>query len=129
MVIPFNEACQKMLEASKLKNMTALAGVFGITPQALSNYKKRGEMPAHLVIQFAKIHGCSLDWLVFGTEPVERKVSAIESPAITPEEGVAVFQMLKLMKSGGVLSLTIRNMLDALYSEHIKEEARLCKSA
>jgi hypothetical protein len=58
--------------AGKLKNDSAVARVLGVTPQALSNYKKRGELPTDLVIRFAGIYGLSVDWLITGEGDVYR---------------------------------------------------------
>src|SRR3989304_7419895 len=57
---------ERMKEAGKLKNESATARVLSVTPQALSNYKKRDRMPSHLVIKFASIYGLSVDWLLTG---------------------------------------------------------------
>ena len=62
----YTEIIERMRWAGKLKNNSATARVLGITPQALSNCKKRGEMPANLVIKFALIYGLSVDWLLTG---------------------------------------------------------------
>jgi len=48
------------------KNMSSLARLLGVTPQALSNYKKRGEMPSTLILKFAERTGTSVDELVKG---------------------------------------------------------------
>src|SRR3990167_2976422 len=68
MSIPF-DVTDRMLEAARLKNHSALAADLGVTPQALSNYKRRGDFPAGLVIDFAAKHGLSIDWLVTGKKP------------------------------------------------------------
>lgn len=57
---------ERMRWSGKLKNDSAVARILGVTPQALSNYKKRGEMPTDLVLRFAGIYGLSLDWLITG---------------------------------------------------------------
>lgn len=66
MSIPFEPIAGRMLQAGRLKNISALAADLNITRQALSNYKKRGEMPAHLIIEFAAAHALSVDWLISG---------------------------------------------------------------
>src|SRR3972149_11387710 len=78
----------RMKEAGKLKNESAAARVLGVTPQALSNYKKRDRMPSHLVIRFASIYGLSVDWLLTGNaayriaeEGLGFKSSAMEDAA------------------------------------------------
>jgi hypothetical protein len=66
MGVRYSEIIERMRWAGKLKNDSAVARLLGVTPQALSNYKKRGEMPTDLVLKFADIHGLSVDWLITG---------------------------------------------------------------
>lgn len=66
MGVSYSEIIERMRWAGKLKNDSAVARVLGVTPQALSNYKKRGEMPTDLVLRFANIYGLSVDWLITG---------------------------------------------------------------
>ncbi|MBI5588599.1 MAG: helix-turn-helix domain-containing protein [Deltaproteobacteria bacterium] len=66
MGVSYAEIIERMRWAGKLKNDSAVARVLGVTPQALSNYKKRGEMPTDLVLRFANIYGLSVDWLISG---------------------------------------------------------------
>jgi hypothetical protein len=62
----YTDITNRMKMAGKLKNDSAVARVLEVTPQALSNYKKRGRMPMNLVLKFATIYGLSLDWLMTG---------------------------------------------------------------
>lgn len=66
MGVSYSEIIERMRWAGKLKNDSAVARVLGVTPQALSNYKKRGEMPTDLVLRFSNIYGLSVDWLITG---------------------------------------------------------------
>ncbi len=66
MGVHYLDTIERMRWAGKLKNDSAVARVLGVTPQALSNYKKRGEMPTDLVLRFAEIHALSVDWLISG---------------------------------------------------------------
>lgn len=66
MGVSYSDIIERMRWAGKLKNDSAVARVLGVTPQALSNYKKRGEMPTDLVLRFANIYGLSVDWLIAG---------------------------------------------------------------
>lgn len=67
---------ERMRSAARLKNDSSVARALSITPQALSNYKKRGEMPASLIIKFADIYGLSVDWLLMGTGEMHRSGKA-----------------------------------------------------
>ncbi len=62
----YSEIIGRMKEAAGLKNDSAVAKSIGVTPQALSNYKKRGHMPSSLIIKFAGINDISVDWLLSG---------------------------------------------------------------
>ena len=45
MGVKYSDTIERMRWAGKLKNDSAVARVLGVTPQALSNYKKRGRAP------------------------------------------------------------------------------------
>ena len=62
----YNTIKERMLEAAGFKNESELARSLKVTPQALSNYKKRGDMPSGLILKFASMRDLSLDWLVKG---------------------------------------------------------------
>jgi len=66
MQVNYSDIIERMKESGKLKNDSAVARVLGVTPQALSNYKKRGRMPTNLIIRFASIYAISVDWLLTG---------------------------------------------------------------
>lgn len=66
MGVKYAEVIERMRWAGKLKNDSAVARVVGVTPQALSSCKKRGEMPSDLVLKFSNIFSLSLDWLLTG---------------------------------------------------------------
>ncbi len=63
----YSEIIERMKRADGLKNDSAVARRLNVTPQALSNYKKKGRMPAGLVLKFAAIYGLSMDWLLTGS--------------------------------------------------------------
>jgi hypothetical protein len=70
LIVNMNANCSDIIERMKrvgrLKNDTAVARRLGITPQAVSNYRKRGRMPLGLVLRFAELYGLSVDWLLTG---------------------------------------------------------------
>ncbi len=55
-----------MLEASNLKNSSEIARLTGVTPQAMSNFRKKGELPAGFILKFADKFKISIDWLITG---------------------------------------------------------------
>jgi len=66
MIGTYEEITERMRIVGLLKNDSAIAKALELTPQALSNYKKRGKMPSSLVVKFADIFDCSLDYLFKG---------------------------------------------------------------
>ena len=72
MGVKYIDTIERMRWAGKLKNDSAVARVLGVTPQALSNYKKRGELPTDLVVRFSNIYGLSIDWLISGDGEVHK---------------------------------------------------------
>ncbi len=72
MGVNYSEIIEKMRWVGKLKNDSAVARKLGVTPQALSNYKKRGEMPTDLALKFSEMYELSMDWLITGEGPVQK---------------------------------------------------------
>ena len=114
---PYTHIVKRMMDATGLKNESAVAKVLGVTPQALSNYKKRGKMPPNLVLKFAFMYGLSVDWLLTGkgTMRMEEKSGSVaaEEPArysaelrgtdisqMTPDELIYVGKLLKVLQKG-----------------------------
>lgn len=141
MGVSYSELIERMRWAGKLKNDSAVARVLGVTPQALSNYKKRGEMPTDLVLKFANIYGLSVDWLISGdgemykagtrterkgymiaaeeTLPYGKEVATslqgvIDSAALSPDEIIYVGKLLKVLRgSNKSTAAAIRYSVDA----------------
>jgi len=99
-----------MLDAGKLVNSSQLARVLGITPQALSNYKKRGDIPTSLLFKFAAIYDVSIDWLISGdgsafkcaedTAPYEVESGrAMDFAGLEPDEIIYVGKLLKILRT------------------------------
>jgi len=88
MGVNYLDTIERMRWAGKLKNDSAVARVLGVTPQALSNYKKRGEMPTDLVLRFAEIHSLSVDWLISGKGEMYRFGTGPEGYLMAAEEAV-----------------------------------------
>jgi transcriptional regulator with XRE-family HTH domain len=73
-MLEYEKTLKRMLEASGLKNSSRLAYALGITPQALSNYKRKGNMPSNLLLEFVKLYPVTLDSLISdeGVQPTEK---------------------------------------------------------
>ncbi len=76
MGLDYSVIFERMLKAGNLRNSSEMARMMGLTPQAMSSYKKRGEISAGLIFKFASICNVSVDWLLTG-----------EGEAYSPPEG------------------------------------------
>jgi len=79
----FTDTVERMKRATGIKNDSELARKLNITPQALSNFKKKGEIPTDLVVKFAVKFKLSVDYLLTGEE---RGYSVEEKPLMVCEE-------------------------------------------
>jgi len=146
MGVNYLETIERMRWAGKLKNDSAVARVLGVTPQALSNYKKRGEMPTDLVLRFADIHGLSVDWLISGEGEMYRlgaehdgyRMVAEEALSyggdqmqkgcsffgvLDPDEIILVGKLLKVMRSNDAdLSSALKCTIEAFCQKVDKKE-------
>ena len=66
MELDYSIIFERMLRAGNLKNSSEMARMLGLTPQAMSSYKRKGELSAGLIFKFAGICGVSIDWLLSG---------------------------------------------------------------
>jgi hypothetical protein len=95
MRVKYSDVLERMKKSANLKNDSRLARLLGVTPQALSNYKKRSKVPSDLLIKFADMQGLSVDWLLSGEGPSSR-VSSAEAEA----HGVAEADTTYELRSG-----------------------------
>ena len=140
----YDEVVSRMKDAANLKNESQLARELGITPQAISNYKKSKTISGSLIVKFAKIHGLSVDWLITGkgamlkpmgesdhgamssialvmASPVLKdgkegvKVSSIAS--IDPDEMILAGKLVKILRSGNkTLTEAVKLSIDTLFT-------------
>lgn len=96
MNIDYKETIERMRWAGKLKNDSAVARVLGVTPQALSNYKKRGKIPSGLLIKFAELYDLSVDWLITGMGPFQKADNSSPDPG--REELSYIVKLLKVLR-------------------------------
>jgi transcriptional regulator with XRE-family HTH domain len=72
MQLDYSVIFERMLRAGNLKNSSEMARMLGLTPQAMSSYKRKGELSAGLIFRFAAICGVSIDWLLTGEGDIFR---------------------------------------------------------
>lgn len=149
MGVKYSDVIERMKSSANLKNDSRVARALGVTPQAISNYKKRGSLPSDLVLKFAVIYNVSVDWLITG-EGVAHKAapkgdSAKEElasygveygralsgltdfAALSPEELIYVGKLLKILRDAdkstvSVLKWSVDAFLKA--AESAKEEPK-----
>ena len=124
MGVSYLDVIDRMKWAGRLKNDSAVARALDITPQALSNYKKRGEMPSNLIIEFSERFGISIDWLVTGSGDVYRRTAVAaeegaqysgKSDSIDPEEIIYIGKLLKVIRADDKShSSAIKNAIDSV---------------
>lgn len=122
MAVNYSKVFGRMLNAGRLKNGSQLAKALGVSPQAVSNYKKRGELPASLIFKFAETYSVSIDWLLTGagntaqraefanpayayetdgyysTDRPECPTSINDLMMLTPDEIIYVGRLLKVLR-------------------------------
>lgn len=128
--IDYRAVFERMLEAGKFRNATQVARFLGVSPQAISNYRKRGELPAAMIIKFATRLGTSVDWLLTGKgapdagiNPLNslRAIALIEAhdgapshAILTPEEVVYVGKLLGILRmKESVAAQAVKMNIDA----------------
>lgn len=77
-----------------------LAVILGIDPQGITNAKKRGEVPPIWLVKLASKINISVDWLLFGTGPMRRKVSESGEPELQEPPKVPAQEASQLPASG-----------------------------
>lgn len=139
MGISYVDTIERMKSAGKLKNDSRVARVLSVTPQALSNYKKRGKIPADLLIRFSEKYGLYVDWLINGEGPMYRAgygpgedasvvASAREevraygdlakTASMAPDEMISIGKLLKILrKSDDNTKALINKVLDAFWQQ------------
>ena len=136
MGVPYGEVIERMKLCGKLKNDSAIARVLGISPQAISNYKKRNDVPANLILKFADIYGAFIDWLLTGQGPIYKKATInnelypkqnkifLSSELNNSEEIIYSSKLLKILRQGDEhLIIAMKHTIDTFFqsSEMTKE--------
>jgi hypothetical protein len=68
----YEEVLAKMMWKGRHTSSSSLARSLGISPQAFSNYKKRGRFGGGLMLKFADQNDVRYDWLIFGSGAPDR---------------------------------------------------------
>lgn len=128
MGVSYCSAIERMKWHGKLKNDSDVARVLGVTPQALSNCKKKGDMPSKLVMKFAHSYKISVDWLISGHIQfnAEKKFEAFVVESLTMQEVEYIGKLLKIFRARSESPIidAVKHTLDALYifSERMSDD-------
>lgn len=137
----FSDIIERMKTATNLKNSSQIAKALNITPQAITNYKKRDRVPTSLVLRIASSYNLSVDWILWGTgnmrrpeyqrqiftdtvaaEAVlpykcetDRSLSTLDTLSnLTPDELIYLGKLLKVLRSANEdESTTVKLILDS----------------
>jgi Bacteriophage CI repressor helix-turn-helix domain. len=95
------EQITRLIQAAGVKNVAALARELGISPQALSKYKKMSSVPLAWAIHVAEKFDVSLEWILDGEKGIaqtnfvldaakEMQAEGVESDSATPRPDVVI---------------------------------------
>ena len=77
------ETLDRLLQGAGLRRDSQLAELLGVSPQAVSQARRKGRIPDGWVLKVAAQFGLSTDWIFFGLEPEKHDVPAGERPEIS----------------------------------------------
>ena len=131
----YTDILERMKRAGNLKNDSKVAKALGVTPQALSNYKKRGRIPSNFILRFAELYGISVDWLLTGEGNMSRVLKVGEAVAeygagfnlskkmsLTPEELIFIGKILKIVRTGDEGTATVLKWTVESFFKEVKSK-------
>jgi len=76
------DTLDRLLQGTGLRRDSQLAELLGVSPQAVSQARRKGRIPDGWVLKVAAQFGLSTDWIFFGKSPAEgREKTGMEAPA------------------------------------------------
>lgn len=70
------ETLDRLLQGAGLRRDSQLAELLGVSPQAVSQARRKGRIPDGWVLKVAEKFGLSTDWIFFGREPRQGNADA-----------------------------------------------------
>jgi hypothetical protein len=86
----------RLCQAANVSTYAALAEILSVSPQSVSDAKRKGRVPNAWVIKISYNYGVSLDWLLYGREPIHSDQKEIEIKLA--EEEVLCSNCIKLLQ-------------------------------
>ena len=83
----------RMLAATSATTDAALAQAAGVSPQSVSDARRKGKVPLAWAVTIAEKYQVLLDWLVFGTGPMKARETA--SAPVQDEDATKELQEMK----------------------------------
>lgn len=105
----FNARLIRLQTAAEVDNQAALADVLGISKQAVSAAKTKGQIPVDWFITINERFDVSLDWLITGSGPMHRSEQVGEV-----REGQATYQSYSALMDEDVEFL--QRLIDVVFS-------------
>jgi hypothetical protein len=90
---------ERMAKAAGVKKVSELAGLTGLSQQALNQSKYRSSIALSLLVAFVAKTGASLNYLIYGSGPMLMRAS--EGPADTQTKEVTLGEYLYVERIGG----------------------------
>ena len=74
------ETLDRLLQGAGLRRDSQLAELLGVSPQAVSQARRKGRIPDGWVIKVAAQFGLSTDWIFFGKKPGAETSASVAAP-------------------------------------------------
>lgn len=88
----------RLLRGTGLHKDAQLAELLGVTPQAVSQARRKGKVPEHWIMRLAVEYHLSLDWLFFGQTPPAPAASDPVRPVVRlPQPGAPALPEVELV--------------------------------
>lgn len=112
------------MAALEVKNEAALARSMGLTPQALSGFKKKGFFPASTLVKFASRYKLSLDYLLADEIP-RQGTEALHLQPDFPADDFVLIRQVNGKISAGKASCQMIRLMSRQHSVRIGSNARV----
>lgn len=117
-MLEFQGVVDRMKGIAGIQSDAELARYLEVSPQALNNFKRRGDFPPSLLLKFHDKSNASLDWVAYGSKeedyvPVtvydkgNKSIIALKESWIRNALGIAPTDLIAIMVSGDDMEPTL----------------------